>query len=97
MSRPNSFDLGKFLDKDKLKTNGSNFPAWHRNLRILLIPQKLSHVLTEELGDAPTDDAAAAVKTAYQQRADEYSLIQSGMLYAMEPDLQKRFESMPAN
>ena len=97
MSRPNSFDLGKFLDKDKLKTNGSNFPAWHRSLRILLIPQKLSPVLTEALGDAPADDAVAAVKTAYQQRADEYSLIQSGMLYAMEPDLQKRFESMPAN
>ena len=96
MSRP-SFDLGKFLDKEKLKTNGSNFPAWYRNLRILLIPHKLSHVLTEALGNKPADSASQAEKTAYQQKADDYSLIQSGMMYAMEPDLQKRFEKMNVN
>jgi hypothetical protein len=73
------------------------FSAWHRNLRILLIPQKLSHVLTVALPNAPAASATTEEKTAYQQKADEYSLIQSGMLYAMEPDLQKRFESMPAN
>ena len=29
---------------------------------------------------------------AWQQRADDYSLVQCGMLYSLEPGLQKRFE-----
>ena len=29
---------------------------------------------------------------AWQQRADDYSLVQCSMLYSLEPGLQKRFE-----
>ena len=44
MSRP-TFNLGPFLEKEKLKTNGSNFMSWFRNLRILLTPHKMGYVL----------------------------------------------------
>ena len=74
MSCP-TFNLGPFLEKEKLKTNGSNFMSWFRNLRILLTPHKMGYVLDAAIGHA---------------------LVQSGMLYAMEADLRRRFETMSA-
>ena len=94
-SRP-SFNLGSFLEKDKLKTDGSNFTNWFRNLRILLVPLKMAYVLDAALGDAPLADATPAVKNVYLTKSDDHSLVQSGMLYSMEPELQKRFERMSA-
>ena len=44
MSRP-TFNLGLFLEKEKLKTNGSNFMSWFRNLKILLTPHKVAYVI----------------------------------------------------
>ena len=57
MSRP-SFNLGRFLEKEKLKTNGSNFTDWQHNLRILIGPAKMSYVLDAAIGDKPADDAS---------------------------------------
>ena len=57
MSRP-TFNLGLFLEKEKLKTNGSNFMSWFRNLRILLTPHKVAYVIEAALGDPPADDAS---------------------------------------
>ena len=91
-----SFNIGPFLDKDKLKTDGSNFTNWFRTLRILLVPLKTSYVLETALGDAPPADATPVVKNVYLIKSDDYSLVQSGMLYAMEADLQKCFERMSA-
>ena len=98
MSAPScpSFNLGSFLEKDKLKTDGSNFTSWFRTLRILLIPLKLSYVLEVALGDAPAATATQAEKNVYLAKSDDSSLVQSGMLYAMEADLQKRFENLSA-
>ena len=95
MSRP-TFNLGPFLEKEKLKTDGSNFITWYRTLRILLVPHKMSYVLEAALGDKPADTATRDEKNVYQSKEDDSSLVQSGMLYAMEPDLQKRFERMSA-
>ena len=53
-----SFNLGSFLDKDKLKTDGSNFTNWFRTLRILLVPLKMAYVLEAELGEEPPVDAS---------------------------------------
>ena len=98
MSAPShpTFNLGSFLEKDKLKTDGSNFTSWFRTLRILLIPLKMSYVLETALGDAPAATATPAEKNVYLTKSDDSSLIQKGMLYAMEPDLQKRFENLSA-
>ena len=94
-SRP-TFNLGPFLEKEKLKTDGSNFTSWFRTLRILLIPLKMSYVLETALGDAPATTATPAEKNVYLIKSDDSSLVQKGMLYAMEAELQKRFESLSA-
>ena len=82
-SRP-SFNLGPFLEKEKLKTDGSNFTSWFRTLRILLIPLKMSYVLETTLGDAPAATSTPAEKNVYLTKSDDSSLVQKGMLYAME-------------
>ena len=42
-----------FLEKTKLKDDGSNYTDWVRNLRIILIATKKDYVLEAPLGDAP--------------------------------------------
>src|SRR3954463_12622488 len=91
-----TFNLGSFLEKDKLKTDGTNFTNWFRTLRILLITLKMAYVLEGTLGDAPADDASQDEKNVYLSRTDDYNLVQSGMLYSMEAELQKSFERMGA-
>src|SRR3954468_8819711 len=91
-----SFNLGSFLEKDKLKTDGSNFTKWFYTLRILLIPRKMAYVLEAALGDAPAEDASQDEKNIYLSRTDDYNLVQSGMLYSMEVELQKCFERISA-
>ena len=81
------FDLGPFLELEKLKTDGSNFITWLYTLRILLIPHKMSYVLEAALGDKPSDTALENDRSVYQAKVDVSSLVQSGMLYAMEPEL----------
>jgi len=70
--------------------------SWFRNLRILLTPHKVAYVIEAALGDPPADDASDDEKKVYQTKSEDSSFVQSGMLYAMEADLQKRFEKMSA-
>src|SRR3954468_10418907 len=91
-----SFNLGSFLDKDKLKTDGSNFTNWFRTLRILLVPLEMAYVLEAALGDEPLADASQDEKNVYLSKTEDYNLVQSGMLYSMEAELQKCFERMGA-
>src|SRR4051812_1334638 len=91
-----SFNFGSFLEKDKLKTDGSNLTNWFRTLRLLLIPLKMSYVLQTALGDAPATTAAPAEKNVYLIKSDDSSLVKKGLLYAMEAELQKQFESLSA-
>jgi hypothetical protein len=81
-----------FAEKEKLKNNGSNFTNWFRNLRIILAGGQKAYVLEKALGDAPAADASTDVKAVYQSRKDDYGVIKSTMLFAMEPELQNRFE-----
>src|SRR3954465_5270732 len=91
-----SFNLGSFLDKDKPKTDGSNFTNWFCTLRILLVPLKMAYVLEGALSDEPPADASQDEKNVYLSKADDYNLVQSGMLYSIKVELQKRFERMGA-
>ena len=95
MSRPTS-NLDPDLEKEKLKADGSNLPVWFRTLKTLLDSLNLSYVLESALGDPPAKSATMDEKNVYQSRADDFSLVQTGMLYAMEHELQKRFEKMSA-
>jgi hypothetical protein len=67
MSRP-TFNLGAFLEKEKLKTDGSNFTTWFRTLRINLAPHKMGYVLEAAIGDAPREDASKEEKAVYQTK-----------------------------
>ena len=86
-----NMNFNAFLEKTKLKDDGSNYTDWVRNLRIILIAAKKDYVLEAPLGEAPIPENQD-VMNAWQSRADDYSLVQCGMLYSLEPGLQKRFE-----
>ena len=56
----------------------------------------MAYILEATIGDAPAATANDDEKTVHQSKLDDSALIQSGMLYAMEADLQKHFETMSA-
>jgi hypothetical protein len=96
MSHP-VFNLGAFLEKQKLKTDGSNFTTWFCTLRIILAPHKMEYVLDAAIGAARNGDASNDVKNIYQTKVDDALFVQSGIcLPWCLSDLQKRFEKMSA-
>ena len=80
-----------FLEKTKLKDDGSNYTDWVRNLRIILVAGKKAYVLEAPLGEAPIFPATQDVMNAWKSRSDDYSLVQCGMVYSLEPGLRKAF------
>jgi hypothetical protein len=56
----------------------------------------MGYVIDAAIGAAPKGDASNDDKAVYQTKVDDASFVQSGMLYAMESNLQKRFEKMCA-
>ena len=46
-------NFNAFLDKAKLKDDGSNYTDWVRNLRIILIAAQKNYVLEAPLGVPP--------------------------------------------
>jgi hypothetical protein len=95
MSRP-ALNLVAFLEKEKLKIDGSNFTTWFCTLRIILAPHRMGYVLDAAVGEAPKEDASNDNKAVYQSKVDDALFVQSGMMFAMESDLQKGFEKMSA-
>ena len=87
-----ALNFNTFLEKTKLKDDGSNYTDSVRNLGIILIAAKNAYVLEAPLGEAPIFPATQDVMNAWQSRSDDYSLVQCGMLYNLESGLQKYFE-----
>ena len=81
-----------FLQKAKLKDDGSNYTDWVRNLRIILIAAQKNYILEAPLGARPAAGATPDVMNVWQIKADDYSIVQCAMLYGLEPGLQRRFE-----
>ncbi|KAK1646117.1 hypothetical protein QYE76_063922 [Lolium multiflorum] len=50
-----SINFNQFLEKEKLKSNGSNFTDWFRHVRIFLNGGNLQYVLDAPLGDPPAE------------------------------------------
>ena len=69
-----NMNFNAFLEKTKLKDDGSNYTDWVRNL-IILIAAKKAYVLQAPLGDAPVLPAEQDVMNAWQSHADDYSLV----------------------
>src|SRR4051812_3850608 len=88
-----TINFNAFLEKEKLKNNGSNFAYWFRNLRIVLTAGNLTYVLDAPLGDPPAATATDEVKNVYLTRKTQYSTVQCAILYGLESELQKRFEN----
>ena len=60
-----TLNFNAFLEKTKLKDDGSNYADWVRSLRIILIASKKLYVLDAPLGDAPILPAEQDVMKAY--------------------------------
>ena len=58
-----SFDFNAFLEKAKLKDDGSNYTDWVRNL--ILIAAQNNYVLEAPLGARPAADATDDVKNVW--------------------------------
>ena len=69
-----TINFNAFLEKEKLKNNGSNFTDWFRNLRIVLNAGNLTYVLDAQLGDPPAADATDEVKNVFLTRKNQYSV-----------------------
>ena len=53
MARVVPLNFNAFLEKAKLKDDGSNYTDWVRNLRIILIAAQKNYVLEAPLGARP--------------------------------------------
>ena len=92
MARPVArFNFNVFLEKEKLKSNGSNFADWYRNLRIILNAAQKAYVLDAPLGDPPLPMAPVEEVNVWHSPFDDHSIVQCAILYGLEPQLQKRF------
>ena len=87
-----AFNFTAFLEKEELKTSGTNFMNWYHNLRIILTAAKKAYVLDAPLGEPPAPVATDEEANAYETRNEDHTMVQCGILYAMEPELQKHFE-----
>ena len=68
-------NFNAFLEKAKLKDDGSNYTNWFRNLRIILIAAQKNYVLDAPLGERPTAGADADVLNVWQAWYDDYSIV----------------------
>ena len=59
-------NFNAFLEKAKLKDDGSNYTDWVRNLRIILIAAQKNYVLDAPLGERPATGAYADVMNVWQ-------------------------------
>ena len=93
MARPDTtMNFNAFLEKDKMKDDGSNFSNCFMNLKIILTPAKKLYILDAPLGDAPAASAAEDVRNIYAARSEDHEIVKCGLLYGLGPKLQKRFE-----
>ena len=53
-------NINAFLEKAKLKNDGSNYTDWVRNLRIILIAAQNNYVLEAPLGARPASPSGAS-------------------------------------
>ena len=81
-------NFNAFLEKAKLKDDGSNYTDWICNLSIILIAAQKNYVLEAPPGAKPAAGATPDVVNTLQSKANDYSIVQCAMLYGLEPGLQ---------
>ena len=93
MARNNTLPLAEYLENGKLQESGTNFVDWYHGVKIVLKGNEKDYVLEATLGDTPDENAMAEVVNKFQTRSSDYIIVQSTILVAMEPGLQKKFEN----
>ena len=68
-------NLNAFLEKAKLKDDGSNNADWVRDLRIVLIAAQKAYVLNAPLGAPPPLASSVDVVNIWQARSDDYLIV----------------------
>ena len=68
-------NFNAFLEKPKLKDDGSNYTDWVHNLRIIHIAAQKNYVMEAPLGARPTAGATADVLNVWQSKSDDYSIV----------------------
>ena len=68
-------DFNAFLEKAKMKDDGSNYTDWVHNLRIILIDAQKNYVLEAPLGDRPIAGANADVMNVWLAQYDDYLIV----------------------
>src|SRR3954464_11710733 len=87
-----SIEFNAFLEKAKLKDDGSKYTDWVRNLMIILIVAQKNYILEAPLGAKPAAGGMPDIKNVWQSKVDDYSIVQCAMLYGLESGLQRCFE-----
>ena len=82
-------NFNAFLEKAKLKDDGSNYTDWVCNLRIILIAAQKNYVLDAPLGERLAVGADVDFMNIWEARSDDYSIVQCAMLYGLESGLQR--------
>ena len=70
-----SLNFNAFLEKAKLKDDGSNNMDWVHDLRIILIAAQKNYVLDAPLGDRPIAGADAVVMNVWLAQYDDYLIV----------------------
>ena len=84
MARPNTtMNFNAFLEKDKLKDDGS-ISDWFMNLKIILTAAKKLYVLDAPLGEAPAEGAAEDVRNIWTARSEDNKIVKCGLLCGLD-------------
>ena len=68
-------NFNAFLEKAKLKHDGSNYTDWVHNLRLILIAVQKNYVLDAPLGDRPIAGADADVMNVWLAQYEHYLIV----------------------
>ena len=68
-------NFNAFLEKAKLKDDGSNYTEWVRNFRIILIAAQKNYVIDAPLGHRPIAGADADVMNVWLAQYDDYLIV----------------------
>ena len=85
-----SLSLHGILDANKLI--GSNYVNWMRNLRIILIQEKVSYILDISAPDSINEGATEEEKATYKMWQDDSVTVKCIMLASMSNELQRQNE-----
>ena len=87
-----SLSLRGILDANKLA--GLNYIDWLKNLRIVLIQEKVSYILNTPAPDSLGEDAFKEDWVAYKIQKDDSMTVKCIMLVSMSKELQKQHEDI---